>query len=108
MNLTWLAALTSVATVGIIGGVKIIPQWILNGLFQLEAGACDAYQPAAIGLRIFLGHAMTCNGSFDQKTCQFTCLDLSIKGDSTVAIFLWPLKANRLQTGNLFTKFLLR
>ena len=42
MNLTWLAALTSVATVGIIGGVKIIPQWILNGLFQLEAGACDA------------------------------------------------------------------
>jgi hypothetical protein len=27
-----------VATVGIIGGVKIIPQWILNAIFQLQAG----------------------------------------------------------------------
>ncbi|CAK9054094.1 unnamed protein product [Durusdinium trenchii] len=34
VNLTWLAGLTSVATVGIIGGVKIIPQWIINALFQ--------------------------------------------------------------------------
>eukprot|EP00913_Durusdinium_trenchii_P017486 g16432.t1 len=36
VNLTWLAGLTSVATVGIIGGVKIIPQWIINALFQQD------------------------------------------------------------------------
>ncbi|CAL1146875.1 unnamed protein product [Cladocopium goreaui] len=36
VNLTWLTSLTSVATVGIIGGVKIIPQWILNAIFQLQ------------------------------------------------------------------------
>lgn len=38
VNLTWLTSLTSVATVGIIGGVKIMPQWILNAIFQLQAG----------------------------------------------------------------------
>lgn len=36
VNLTWLTSLTSVATVSIIGGVKIIPQWILNAIFQLQ------------------------------------------------------------------------
>lgn len=28
MNVTWLAKLTSAISVGIVGGVKIIPQWI--------------------------------------------------------------------------------
>mmetsp|Transcript_45267 Transcript_45267/g.105645 ORF Transcript_45267/g.105645 Transcript_45267/m.105645 type:complete len:404 (+) Transcript_45267:36-1247(+) len=36
VNLTWLVGLTSVATVGIIGGVKVVPQWILNALFQFK------------------------------------------------------------------------
>lgn len=36
VNLTWLAGLTSAATVGIIGGVKVIPQWTMNAVFQLK------------------------------------------------------------------------
>ena len=36
VNLTWLAGLTSAATVGIIGGVKVIPQWTMNAIFQLK------------------------------------------------------------------------
>lgn len=37
VNLTWMAGLTSVATVGIIGGLKVIPQWTMNAIFQFKA-----------------------------------------------------------------------
>lgn len=36
VNITWLAALTSATTVGIVGEVKVVPQWALNSLFQLH------------------------------------------------------------------------
>mmetsp|Transcript_32131 Transcript_32131/g.81519 ORF Transcript_32131/g.81519 Transcript_32131/m.81519 type:complete len:444 (+) Transcript_32131:128-1459(+) len=36
VNLTWLAGLTSALTVGIIGGLKVVPQWFLNAAFHLK------------------------------------------------------------------------
>lgn len=36
VNLTWLSSLTSAVTVGIMGGVKVIPQWALNAAFSLH------------------------------------------------------------------------
>lgn len=36
VNLTWLTGLTSAVTVGIVGGLKVVPQWLLNALFQLS------------------------------------------------------------------------
>jgi len=36
VNLTWLTGLTSATTVGIVGGLKVVPQWILNAAFQLK------------------------------------------------------------------------
>merc|ERR1712083_415855 len=39
VNITWLAGLTSATTVGIAGGVKVVPQWILNALFNLKIDA---------------------------------------------------------------------
>lgn len=36
VNLTWLAGLTSAMTVGIVGGMKVVPQWLLNELFNLR------------------------------------------------------------------------
>lgn len=48
LNLTWLAGLSSVATVGIIGGVKVIPQWILNGCFHLEAAGKASHNPQTL------------------------------------------------------------
>jgi len=36
VNITWLASLTSAVSVGIVGGLKVIPQWILNAAFKLH------------------------------------------------------------------------
>jgi len=36
VNITWLAGLTSATTVGIVGGVKVVPQWFFNALFNLK------------------------------------------------------------------------
>lgn len=36
VNLTWLAQLTSAVAVGMVGSVKIIPQWLLNAVFSLH------------------------------------------------------------------------
>jgi len=34
VNITWLSGLTSAVTVGVVGGVKVVPQWFLNAAFQ--------------------------------------------------------------------------
>lgn len=36
VNITWLAGLTSAVAVGIVGEVKVLPQWVLNELFNLK------------------------------------------------------------------------
>jgi hypothetical protein len=36
VNITWLAGLTSATAVGIVGEVKIVPQWVLNAVFDLN------------------------------------------------------------------------
>eukprot|EP00241_Pyramimonas_parkeae_P018426 CAMPEP_0114327368 /NCGR_PEP_ID=MMETSP0059-20121206/30260_1 /TAXON_ID=36894 /ORGANISM="Pyramimonas parkeae, Strain CCMP726" /LENGTH=362 /DNA_ID=CAMNT_0001456483 /DNA_START=175 /DNA_END=1263 /DNA_ORIENTATION=+ len=36
VNLTWLSALTSATTVGVVGGVKVVPQWIISAMFSLH------------------------------------------------------------------------
>merc|ERR1719401_2686341 len=36
VNITWLAGLTSATAVGIVGEVKVVPQWIFNALFNLK------------------------------------------------------------------------
>lgn len=36
VNMTWLAQLTSAVAVGMVGSVKIIPQWLLNAIFSLH------------------------------------------------------------------------
>lgn len=36
VNITWLAGLTSAVAVGIVGEVKVLPQWILNAVFSLS------------------------------------------------------------------------
>merc|ERR1711879_964702 len=36
VNITWLAGLTSATTVGIVGGVKVVPQWMFNAIFNLK------------------------------------------------------------------------
>lgn len=33
VNITWLSGLTSAVSVGIVGGVKVVPQWLLNAAF---------------------------------------------------------------------------
>uniref|UniRef100_A0A7R9ZX60 Sugar phosphate transporter domain-containing protein n=1 Tax=Pyrodinium bahamense TaxID=73915 RepID=A0A7R9ZX60_9DINO len=33
VNITWLSGLTSAVTVGIVGGIKVVPQWLLNAAF---------------------------------------------------------------------------
>mmetsp|Transcript_103518 Transcript_103518/g.333560 ORF Transcript_103518/g.333560 Transcript_103518/m.333560 type:complete len:243 (-) Transcript_103518:353-1081(-) len=33
VNITWLARLTSSVTVGVVGGAKVVPQWLLNSAF---------------------------------------------------------------------------
>lgn len=45
VNLTWLAGLTSATTVGIVSGVKVVPQWVVNALFNLKTNVA----PASIG-----------------------------------------------------------
>jgi hypothetical protein len=37
VNITWLAGLTSAVAVGIVGEVKVVPQWIMNGLFNTSS-----------------------------------------------------------------------
>merc|ERR1711862_289560 len=36
VNITWLAGLTSAVAVGIVGEVKVVPQWLFNALFKLK------------------------------------------------------------------------
>jgi len=36
VNITWLAGLTSATAVGIVGEVKVVPQWLINALFNLK------------------------------------------------------------------------
>lgn len=36
VNITWLASLTCATTVGIVGGVKVVPQWIVNAVFNMS------------------------------------------------------------------------
>ena len=36
VNLTWLTAMTSATTVGVVGGLKVVPQYALNALFDVE------------------------------------------------------------------------
>lgn len=36
VNITWLSALTTATAVGIVGGVKVVPQWLVNLMFVLE------------------------------------------------------------------------
>uniref|UniRef100_A0A061S237 Sugar phosphate transporter domain-containing protein n=2 Tax=Tetraselmis sp. GSL018 TaxID=582737 RepID=A0A061S237_9CHLO len=36
VNITWLSSLTTATAVGIVGGVKIVPQWLINLLFELH------------------------------------------------------------------------
>jgi len=37
MNITWLTRLTSATTVGVVGTMKVIPQWLLNSVCGLNA-----------------------------------------------------------------------
>lgn len=36
VNITWLAGLTSAIAVGIVGEVKVLPQWLFNAMFELS------------------------------------------------------------------------
>jgi len=36
VNITWLAGLVPATAVGIVGGVKVVPQWFFNALFNLK------------------------------------------------------------------------
>mmetsp|Transcript_76010 Transcript_76010/g.183812 ORF Transcript_76010/g.183812 Transcript_76010/m.183812 type:complete len:395 (+) Transcript_76010:73-1257(+) len=36
VNITWLSGLTSATAVGIVGEVKVVPQWVLNAAFSLK------------------------------------------------------------------------
>jgi len=36
VNITWLSGLTSATAVGIVGEVKVVPQWLANALFSLK------------------------------------------------------------------------
>lgn len=36
VNITWLTQMTTALTVGIVGGLKVVPQWMLNALFNLK------------------------------------------------------------------------
>lgn len=36
VNITWLTGLTSATAVGIVGEVKVVPQWLMNAVFSLK------------------------------------------------------------------------
>jgi drug/metabolite transporter (DMT)-like permease len=36
VNITWLSVLTSAVAVGIVGEVKVLPQWLINALFNFK------------------------------------------------------------------------
>ena len=36
VNITWLSALTTATAVGIVGGVKVVPQWLFSLAFEIE------------------------------------------------------------------------
>jgi len=42
VNITWLTGLTSAVTVGVVGGLKVVPQWGLNAVFQLNVDLTPA------------------------------------------------------------------
>ena len=37
MNITWLAKITSALSVGVVGGIKVVPQWGAASLYYVEA-----------------------------------------------------------------------
>jgi len=42
VNLTWLIRLTSSVSVGMVSGAKVLPQWLINGLFGTGVHLTDA------------------------------------------------------------------
>ena len=36
MNITWLAKITSALSVGVVGGVKVVPQWAAAAIYYVE------------------------------------------------------------------------
>jgi len=42
VNLTWLTRLTSAVTVGVVGGVKVVPQWLLNRALGVGSAHCTS------------------------------------------------------------------
>lgn len=52
VNITWLTRLTSAVTVGMVGGVKVVPQWILNSAFGV--GHAHSTPLSAIGALLVL------------------------------------------------------
>eukprot|EP00427_Karlodinium_veneficum_P004563 CAMPEP_0169170620 /NCGR_PEP_ID=MMETSP1015-20121227/62260_1 /TAXON_ID=342587 /ORGANISM="Karlodinium micrum, Strain CCMP2283" /LENGTH=124 /DNA_ID=CAMNT_0009243725 /DNA_START=21 /DNA_END=395 /DNA_ORIENTATION=+ len=36
VNITWLAGITSAVAIGIVGELKVVPQWLLNAFFSFE------------------------------------------------------------------------
>ncbi|CAK0800883.1 unnamed protein product, partial [Prorocentrum cordatum] len=51
VNITWLARLTSAVTVGMVASVKVVPQWLLNGLMGLQGPTSPAF---AVGVALVL------------------------------------------------------
>ena len=36
VNITWLAKITSALSVGVVGGVKVVPQWAAAAIYYVE------------------------------------------------------------------------
>mmetsp|Transcript_83486 Transcript_83486/g.150622 ORF Transcript_83486/g.150622 Transcript_83486/m.150622 type:complete len:371 (-) Transcript_83486:113-1225(-) len=68
VNLTWLAGLTSATTVGIVGGLKVVPQWLLNALFQFHLDLSPLnVGGAALVLGASTAYAAACSSSFKRN-----------------------------------------
>lgn len=101
VNLTWLAGLTSAATVGIIGGVKVIPQWSMNALFQLKVDL----SPLNIGgaMLVLLGSTLYAAASGTSKLvvqCEENPLTVSIRWEKRPL----DLEEKLLEPGNATSK----
>lgn len=86
VNITWLAGLTSAVTVGIVGGVKVVPQWLLNALFQLKVDLQVLNVSGA--LLIMVGSLLYAASEMRKKHKQ----ELSNHGDSRNSASLQPLR----------------
>eukprot|EP00913_Durusdinium_trenchii_P018340 g17228.t1 len=101
VNLTWLAGLTSAATVGIIGGVKVIPQWSMNALFQLKVDL----SPLNIGgaMLVLVGSTLYAAASGTSKLvvqCEENPLTVSIRWEKRPL----DLEEKLLEPGNATSK----